>query len=326
MRSGCIPMKKTVILKDSNSDHGWQRTPEALFHALKEGGYESDIVNFEISMLVNEKEKWKDALFFNTVVGKMGAKTQAIVAAVLQSLGYDFVGSSSKTHFLCLDKSITKAILKEYGIPTPRFDVFDGSRYLLQTEFDVPVFIKPSSEGSGIGINENSLIMKKDLISSRVQKLYERFHQKILVEEHLPGREFTVGIIGNAPHLTVLPILEIDLSDLPEGVEKYYSERVKEDYADETRYFCPANLPFQLYEEIRDITYRTFEVLECRDFARIDFRLDSQNKPYVIEVNSLPGLDPINSDLPKMAKAMNSDYKDLVIKITQVALSRISKG
>lgn len=258
-------------------------------------------------------------IVFNIAEGLNGVSREAQVPAMLDMLRIPYSGSDPVTLSLCLDKSRTKEILSHYGVPTARFSVFETMTDLADAGVKLPAMVKPLHEGSSRGIFNSSLVRDKKELGAAVVKVLYEYHQPALVEEFLPGREFTVGILGNAPDLRVLPAVEIRFDSLPPGVNHIYSYEAKWiwDRSDNPlRIFdCPAPLEPALLGEITGICSRAYRLLRCRDWSRIDVRLDGSGRPHIIEVNPLPGIlpNPVdNSCLPKAARAAGISYNALI--------------
>jgi D-alanine-D-alanine ligase len=238
---------------------------------------------------------------------------------MLDMLRIPYSGSDPLTLSVCLDKSRTKEILEHYRVPTARFVVVESMDELAAAEVPLPAMVKPLHEGSSKGIFDSSLARDRKGLAAAVEKVLFEYRQPALVEEFLPGREFTVGILGNPPFLNVLPIVEIKFDSLPAGVNHIYSYEAKWlwDTIDAPLdiYECPARLDPALKAEIDSVCARAYRILRCRDWSRIDVRLDAAGRPHIIEVNPLPGILPNpqdNSCLPKAARAAGISYNALI--------------
>ncbi|HPU44404.1 MAG TPA: ATP-grasp domain-containing protein [Dictyoglomaceae bacterium] len=286
---------------------------------LKEEGYEVIL----IPVLEDFLEKIKDVdMIFN--LHTCGKETrQVLIPSLCDFLDIPYTGSNTYVHSICLNKTFTKIILQYYKIPTPNF-------FLVYPEEDIPeniklsfpLFVKPNREGNGQGIRKESLVRNMEELKEAVYFIHEEFREEALVEEFIDGKEIGVGLFENNEDLEVLPLLEIDFSELPEGIERFYSEKVKEEFGEDIRYFCPARLSEKVEKEIRDIAVKIFKYIGLRDYARIDIRV-KDDKIYVLDVNSLPLLIPNYSDIIKMAKVRGYSYKDLILKIIDSARKRV---
>jgi D-alanine-D-alanine ligase len=221
---------------------------------------------------------------------------------------------------------MTKRIFKGEGIPTPNFQVFKTLNEPLNPNLRFPLIVKPNREGSAKGINQNSIVNENEVLYERIEEIFKNYRQEALVEEFIEGKELTVGILEDS-QIFVLPILEIDFSTCKEGVERFYSWRMKEYQGNKElgftpTFFCPARIPKKIEEKIKALALRAHLALGCRGFSRIDLRLSEDDIPYFLEVNPLPGLDPNESNFPIMAKAAGIDYIDLIEIILKSGLEK----
>lgn len=311
--------RRITIVHDAKLDQHKKEMLEAVEGVLKKH-FEVDLLPFGEDFLT----KIKNAEFvFNLSTAGGKDVRQIHVPAVLDLFAVPYTASSALTHALCIDKSVTKIVLKHHGIPTPAFFVVRPEESLEQFSADLhhPMIVKPAREGSAQGLWKDSVVRDVEELKKAVKRIHETFHEPALVEEFIEGREFTVGIIGNGDDLEVLPLLEIDFSQLPEGVERFYSYRVKNEIDHYLRFHCPAELEPSLQEKIQNSCKEAFRVLGLRDYARMDVRVRG-NKHYILEVNSLPLLVPVYSDITKMAEAAGYGYEGLIMKILGSAFKR----
>lgn len=305
-----------LIVKDLIAAPQRQRATDRIFDILNIFS-KVYIVSFE--ELINFARKGD--IIFNLAIGQRHDFLQGNIAAFAEMFGYEHVGSPPYTHYLCLDKFVTKSMLKSYDIKTSDGILFDGKNFI--GEFPVPPFmVKPVAEGSGIGVDQGSFCLSVKEAQQKAKEKFALYKESILVENFLDGPEVTVGIIGYAKDKFVLPELEIDFSNLPDGIERYYSQRVKENFDENMSYRCPSSFNEKIKESIKETALKVFEIFKARDYLRIDMRIVN-DIPYVIEANSMPGLDPQTSDLPKMIKPINKDYGWLVKAIVKRAINAI---
>jgi D-alanine-D-alanine ligase len=302
-------MKVAVVYDAENNEE--KKMVDAVFTAVSTK-FDAEKVVFGDNFI--EKIKKFDFVFNLSTHG--GRETRQIyVPALLDLLKIPYTSANAYTHSICMNKNITKLVLKQNGIPTPNF--FDSNAYDGKAKF----IVKPSMEGSAKGIEKDSVVSGIEKIENRIRQIEEEFKQPAVAEEFIEGKELSVGIIGNGEKIKVLPILEIDFSRLPEGLEKFYSYRVKHLYAKETNYICPANISEKVKEEIEQYAIKVFKVLGLRDYARMDIRL-KDDKPYFIEVNSMPQLVPVYSDITKMGEAAGYSYNEFILTIMDSSLER----
>ena len=271
----------------------------------------------------------KPDVVFNISEGRNGRSREAQIPAILEMLDIPYTGSDPWTLTTCLDKQRTKEYLSYHNIPTPKFLVVSKASDFENFSLKFPVIIKPIAEGSSKGIFNSSIFSDYATLESSVLQKIKEYNQPFLVEEFLEGREFTVGILGNTNNAVVLPIVEINFESLPADLNPIYSYEAKWIY-DTTEnpldiFDCPANLNKELESEIKQIALQAFNIFNCKDWCRIDIRLDKDNKPNVIELNPLPGVLPNprdNSCLPKAARTFGLSYNELINSVLNFAIER----
>jgi D-alanine--D-alanine ligase len=258
-------------------------------------------------------------IVFNVAEGAGGRGREAHVPAVLELLGIPYTGSDPGALVVTLDKALAKAAVREAGVRTPRSIVMTRGDEPWPDGLAFPVIVKPVAEGSSKGVLPASVARTEEEAREIVRPLVARYAQGALVEEFLPGREFTVALLGS-PVPTVLAPMEIVFTageELP-----VYSFDHKLEPTDQIRYDIPARVTPELEHELRDLALRSFLTLGCRDVGRVDLRLDREGRPSFIECNPLPGLTPGWSDLCLIAEPAGLDYRSLVGRILGSAIAR----
>lgn len=326
---------------DQWDDLDSETTIQAIVDALTTGGHEATFLEGNIS-LIDTLPKLKPDICFNICEGHFGDSREAQVPALLEMLRVPYTGAGVLALALALDKPMTKRVLWYHGLATPAFQTFERVNEPLDPDMTYPLFVKPAREGTGMGVSAESIVHNEEQLRAQLTRLFERYDQTVLVEHFIEGREVTVGVVGNltapvakrlpddleAPRISrglhFFPPLEVDMSRYPEEEAGVYTSRIKTELVHEFHYLCPAPLEATLVEELNWLTAATFRVTACFDVARVDFRLDSHdnNKPYILEINPLPGLNPTYSDLPLEAKADGWDYDQLVNVILGEAIDR----
>jgi D-alanine-D-alanine ligase len=270
-------------------------------------------------------------IVFNIAEGFRGVNREAHVPAICEFFGIPYSGSDPFTLTLCLDKAKTKETLAFHGIPTPRFAVVEERTDLKPRTagLELPLFVKPLHEGSSKGITDSNLCRDRDHLEKQTRFLLENYKQPVLVEEYLPGKEFTCAVLGNGDEATVLPVVSMNFETLPKGALPIYSYDAKFVWDRPEKpldiFQCPARITRELQASIERVTLDAFRVLGCRDWARVDVRLDAAGNPNVLEVNPLPGIlpDPAdNSCLPKAARAAGIGYDELIQSCLKYAAAR----
>lgn len=276
----------------------------------------------------NRLKKTKPDLVFNIAERLHGPNRESHIPALCEILEIPYTGSDPLTLGICLDKSRAKEILSYHGILNPVFWIVESVADIPK-EIVLPAIVKPLYEGSSKGIRNNSVVTDRKDLSLRIQEVISLYQQPVIVERFLSGREFTVGVLGNYPHLEVLPIVEVDHSLLPKGALPIYSYEAKWVWDTPERpleiFKCPAPISPGIKRRIEDVVIKACRVLRIRDWCRIDLRLDENEEPHVLEINPLPGILPNpedNSCLPKAARTAGYSYAELILRVVDEALIR----
>jgi D-alanine-D-alanine ligase len=256
-------------------------------------------------------------LVFSIAEGLKGRSREAQVPALCELFDQPYLFSDPLTAAAALDKAVAKRLVRDAGVKTPSFVVAHGSASELAGWTDFPAFVKPLAEGTGKGCEAASLVYNHDELEAAATRVIERYRQPALVEQYLPGREFTVGIVGNGDDARVLGVCEILLRENAEA--NVYSLHNKE-LCEELVIYAPASDPEALLAGSRALD--AYRALECRDTARIDFRSDAHGEPYFLEANPLAGLNPWHSDLPILAAQNGIAFTALIGMILDAGLAR----
>ena len=318
-----------------------EETIAAIIAALESHGHEATFLEGDRTLLDTLPRANPD-ICFNICEGHWGDSREAQVPAMLEMLRVPYTGSGPLTLALALDKPMTKRVLWYHGLPTPPFQTFERANEPLDADMKYPLFVKPSREGTGMGVTAESIVHDEGQLRAQLRRQFEIYDQPLLVEHFIEGREVTVGVVGNlttpvarrlpddheAPRISrglhFFPPLEVDMSRYPEEEAGIYTSRIKTELVHTFHYLCPAPLPDELAQELNWLTAATFRVTGCFDVGRVDFRLDAHhnNKPYILEINPLPGLNPGYSDLPLEAQADGWTFAELVNRILEEATHR----
>jgi D-alanine-D-alanine ligase len=250
-------------------------------------------------------ERWD--VVFNICEGLSGYGREAQVPGLLDAYGIPHVFSDALTLALCLDKGWTKSIVRNAGVPTPDFATIERPADIARIMLPFPLFLKPVAEGSGKGVSARSKVNNAAELKSVATELLARFRQPVLVETYLPGREFTVGIIGTGDEARALGVMEIVPTEKAMSV----------DYSYENKERCAENIVYRLVDDAEaraaaDVAVQAWRALRCRDGGRIDIRSDAEGCPQFIEVNPLAGLNPEHSDLCFLAGFKGLAYQELI--------------
>jgi D-alanine-D-alanine ligase len=261
-------------------------------------------------------------LVFNNAEGWGTRSREAQVPALCEMLGVPCSHSDPLTMGLTLDKSLAKRVVCSAGVSTAPFVVVDSLEHVAAIDLGWPLFVKPVAEGSSMGVRVTSRVADRDALLAEVQRCLSAYRQPVLVERYLPGIEVTVGIRGSGDRARVLGSMEIApvsgaAADFVYGLES------KHEYLKLVRYHAPPHHPTPSQMADAEATALTaYRALGCRDVARVDLRFDADNRANFIEVNPLPGLNPVTGDLVVMTKLLGRTYDDLIRTIVEEAVGR----
>ena len=274
-----------------------------------------------------EKRKKID-LVFNYSEGIFGKDRYAQIPAMLEMLQLPFTGSSPLTQSLVLRKPKMKEILMAYKIPTLPFQLFKNGNEKLNSDLKFPLIVKPCARGSSAGIMNSSIVNDLKSLKTRINWIIKTFNEPALVEPLLAGREFSVPLIGNPPR--VLPFVEPNHKLLPKEYLPIDSFEVKwfvEEQAETNHLTCPAKVDQKLKDRVSEICLAAWKALEINDWCRMDVRCDMKNQPYILDVNSPPGLMPpeisVTSYLPLSARSASISFQELLDLVISTAMKRI---
>ena len=260
-------------------------------------------------------ERWD--IVFNIAEGTHGRNREAQVPSLLELYGIPHVFSDPLTCSITLDKSIAKRLVSSHGLNTPKFALISSVKELDDAMLTYPMFIKPNAEGTSKGIDAKSKVDNFKQLCDVGASLLKRFDQ-LMLEEYLPGREFTVGILASGKDAWVLGTLEIVIKP---SAKTY-------DYTYETKEKCESLVKYlpvlgEIKTEVERLALAAYRACGCRDAGRVDIRMDASGKPSFMEINALPGLHPTHSDLPMIATAFGMPYVNLIGTILESAWSRV---
>lgn len=288
-----------------------RRTGGAILAALKEKNYPCEGLEFQPETFCEDIKKADCAIVFNAIHGKFGE--DGIIQGVLEMLGIPYTGSGLLASALTMDKAASKRLFIAEGIPTPRsmtYHKFEAGRDIaseLKEKFSLPIVIKAATQGSSIGV-----VIVNDVreIGEALEEAF-CYSDEVVVEEFIRGKELTVAVGGKNGEAKAMPIIEITTLSGRYDYESKYTPGA-------SSHIIPARISGKAYEKVRDIAERTFRVCGCAGVARIDFMLGEDDEPYVIEVNSVPGMTQ-TSLVPDAAKAMGMEFPELCEYILSLA-------
>ena len=312
-----------------NIEYEPEETIEHVRNAIMKAGWEFLLIEADEDCYENLRRLRPD-MVFNRAEGVRGESRESHVPAFCEMLGIPYVGSGVMANAIGLDKPTTKMILEYHGLKTAPFQVFTAPGEPMRIGLGFPLILKPSHEGSSIGINWDNVVYSEAAFRKKLGEMISTYRQPILVERFIDGREFSVGFVGNyldGEEPTVLPILEVDFSGFPPELGRVLGQKAKSVFDDSSNYKCPADIGDELRTRLEAHAKASYRALGCRDWARLDYRLDVDGGLYFLEVNTLPGIDydVVRDELsfyPMMWVAAGKTYDDMVREVIQAALRR----
>ena len=321
---------------DAYADFDHIETIEHIRKAIESDGHETKFLLADENLPFCLRE-YKPDICFNIAEGLSGDAREAQIPALLEMMRIPYTGSRVLTNGISLDKTLTKRIWRDRRLPVAPFQEFIVGDESLRPELNYPLFVKPAREGTGMGVDLKAVVKNEKELRERVKWVIENYSQPALVETFLPGREFTVGIMGRSDAKLYsrhpewydkdgfhrFPILELDSSR--SVTPNVYSQAAKSKSVGEEGapgYFCPANLEPEITKKLQHLAWRAHILLNALDISRTDIRLDAEGNPRLLEINTLPGLTPGYSDLCLQADAEGIAYNDLILEILYMGASR----
>jgi len=303
---------------DANAEFDNPSTVEVIAGAIESQGFKVKRIGNASRLFETINELGVD-IVFNISEGSSGRNRESQVPVLLEMVGVPFVGSDALTLGATLDKVMAKKIFIAENIPTPKFfEVKPPDPQLNMDHFKFPLFVKPRFEGSSKGLDDGARVENMEALQKRVEYIIKIYKQPALVEEFISGEEFTVAIVGNDPP-QVLPVVQIEIDGRLKLGDMFYTfARIQ---SDKLKYVCPAPIDKKLFKKISDIALNAYNAVECRDFGRIDFRVDAKGNPYVLEINPLPCLST-EDVFPLVAREIGLTYEQIVGRIINCALLR----
>jgi len=304
--------------EEETAEFDHPRTIDAIEEALRDLGYETDRIGHirALTRRLVAGDRWD--LVFNIAEGLRGFGREAQIPALLDAWEIPYTFSDPLVLSLTLHKGLTKRVIRDLGIPTPDFAIIETPEEIAAVALPFPLFAKPVAEGTGKGVTAASKIGDPVGLDRVCRELLATFCQPVLVETFLPGREFTVGIIGTGAEAFAPAVMEVHLTEKAE--KEVYSYANKEDWHGRIEYRLAADAMARAAAETALAAWRG---LGCRDGGRIDLRADAEGIPHFMEVNPLAGLRPDHSDLPILCELAGMCYRELIAGIMNSALKRI---
>ena len=306
--------------EEETAEFDKESTIDAIETTLNQLGFEVDRIGHVKQLVARlyNGDRWD--MVFNICEGMYGIAREAQVPALLDAYNIPYVFSDPLVLALTLDKGMTKRVVRDAGITTPDFFVIKNPEDINKVNLSFPLFAKPIAEGTGKGINAKSIVNNTAELKSTCLYLLKTFKQPVIVETFLSGREFTVGITGTGEAARAVAGMEILLRDKAE--KNVYSYTNKEEYEQNTYYIPTTDIDKVKCEQLALDAYR---VLGCEDGGRVDIRYDALGNPNFLEINPLPGLHPVHSDLPILSALNGISYTQLMKMIMDSAIQKVKK-
>jgi D-alanine-D-alanine ligase len=309
---------KMGFSEDETAEFDREDTISSIENTLAELGYRTDRIGHIKNLVgrLNQGDRWD--LVFNIAEGLYGSGREAQVPALLDAYRIPYVFSGPLVLALTLDKALTKIVVKAAGVATPGHTVVYEKSDIGKVKLPYPLFVKPLAEGTGKGIDAESVITGPVQLEKRCLELLDRYHQPVLVETYLNGREFTAGIVGTGREARCIGVIEVILKDNAEkGVYSYIN---KEE--------CEERIIYSLTDQAAvdacsALALQAWKCLRAEDGGRVDIRFDHRGKPHFLEINPLAGMHPEHSDLPILAGLYGIPYRELMQMIMDSAVKKV---
>jgi D-alanine-D-alanine ligase len=328
--------KPEGVPPDAFADFDHIETIDSIRTALETDGHQTVFIQADADLPYALKEAKPD-ICFNIAEGLGGDAREAQIPALLEMMRIPYTGSRVLTNGISLDKTLTKRIWRDRRLPVAPFQEFSAENESLRPELKFPLFVKPAREGTGMGVDTKAIVKNEKEMRERIAYIVNTYQQPALVETFLPGREFTVGILGRADAKRYsrhpewyekdgfhrFPVLELDMRR--SVTPNIYSQASKSKEVGEEGapdYVCPADIDPELDKKLKHFALRAHQLLYALDVSRTDIRLDDEGNPRLLEINTLPGLTPNYSDLCLQGAAEGIRYEDLILEILYLGASR----
>lgn len=313
--------------RDILAEDGVREEIGAVEEAVRSLGHECFVLGIqdEIHAVIHWLKEIRPEVVFNLCESVYGNSCWEMnIPALLDLFRIPYTGSPPLTLGLCQDKGKVKDILSSHGVPTPRYHIVDDGGESLNVD-RFPSIVKPVHEDGSLGISTKSVVHDAEALNRQVRYIAEKYRQPALVEAYVDGREFNVALLETNGRVHALPISEIDYSEFPEGIPRvcgYEAKWVTESVEyQKSKPVCPAPLDPALKERIERMAVRVFTLFGCRDYARVDLRLDAEENIYIIDVNPNPDISP-EAGMTRAIKAEGMTYREFIGGLLERALQR----
>lgn len=321
---------------DAGAEFDRKETIQAIQAAIESDGHTTTFLPADATLPFTLHE-YRPDICFNIAEGIVGDAREAHIPALLELLRIPYTASRVLANAIALDKTMTKRIWREMGLPTANYQEFITADDSLSKTMRFPMFVKPAREGTGMGMDGGSIVFNETDLRRRVGWVVRQYNQPALVEEYLPGREFTVAVMGrkdaalytprpdlyNADGFHYFELLEVESSrSVTPGVYGHKAKTLHDGDDGVPAFICPATVEPVLANQLQTLAIAAHNAIGAVDVSRVDIRLDAEGQPRLIEINSLPGLTPDFSDLCVIARAEGLEYRDIILEILYLGASR----
>ncbi len=321
---------------DAGAEFDKRETVQAIQDAIASDGHTAVFLPADDNLPYVLRDVRPD-ICFNIAEGISGDGREAQVPALLELLRIPYTASRVLANAVALDKTMTKRVWRDLGLPTAVFQEFVTGNEPTLPELTYPMFVKPAREGTGMGMDEGAIVHNEAELRRRVRWVTQHYRQPALVEEYLTGREFTIGVLGRrdaalysrhpewyaADGYHFFPTLEIDNSvSATPGVYGHFAKTLHNGEDGVPGFLCPADVDADLARRLHCMAIRAHEAIGAVDVSRVDIRLNAAGQLRLLEINSLPGLTPDFSDLCVIARAEGISYRELILEILYLGASR----
>jgi D-alanine-D-alanine ligase len=321
---------------DAGAEFDRKETIQAIQAAIESDGHTTRFLPADATLPFTLHD-YRPDICFNIAEGIVGDSREAHIPALLELLRIPYTASRVLANAIGLDKPMTKRVWREMGLPTANYQEFASADDPLCSNMSFPMFVKPAREGTGMGMDSGSIVTNETELRRRVNWVVSQYNQPALVEEYLPGREFTVAVMGrkdarlysqqpdlyDADGFHRFPLLEVESSgSVTPGV--YGNQAKTLHFGDEgiPSFICPATVEGGLAVQLQSLAIAAHNAIGALDVSRVDIRLDREGQPRLIEINTLPGLTPEFSDLCVIAGAEGLTYREIILEILYLGASR----
>jgi D-alanine-D-alanine ligase len=314
-----------IYRRDKVSEDSVAKVAEVVCETLVQSGLEATLVPLQRSMFtfLRRLKELNIEVVVNLCEGFFGKpQWEANVAAVMEIMQIPFTGNGSRTLALCQDKHQAKAVLSSFNLPVAPSQLMTSAEEMVDLRF--PVIVKPNSEDASLGVHPESVVYDHEALAVQVKRIIETYSQPAIVEEFIDGREFNVAVL-DIGEPKALPVSEIDFSRMPQGFPRICSYEAKW-YPDHILYqvtppICPAAIDEELRTRLQTLAVTAFKVMGCRDYARVDFRMNQEGEIFILEVNPNPDIS-LDAGYARALKAAGIDYAEFWHLMIQNALKR----